>query len=258
VAVIVIAVADRDERDAVARAYRVTGHTVLEAGDANACLQALEKKSPDALVLDPRLPGLEASSLLRNVRRNPALVGLRVSLLAHDMDPGQWEFLGRQFFDLVVEQRGAEAAGLLAAGEIRPPAPAKTGRGAKGRTGKRSKAAAADAPRRILVVEDELNYGVLLRTEFSALGWSTVSAESAEAALELIEKDTFDAVLSDVHLPGMDGCELAFTLRRTRPGVKVLLMTGLPRDRVPGAPPDTPVLPKPISVRQLMAAMRYL
>ena len=211
--------------------------------------------APDSF---PRLPGLEASSLLRTVRRNPALVGLRVSLLAHDMDPGQWEFLGRQFFDLVVEQSGAAAAERLAAGELPPPAPAKTTKGGKTRAAKKSKAADADAPRRILVVEDEQTYGILLRTEFSALGWGTVAAESAEAALELIEKEPFDAVLSDVNLPGMDGCELAFTLRRTRPGVKVLLMTGLPRDRVPKTPPDTPVLPKPISVRQLMAAMRYL
>ena len=262
-AIILVATADTDERTAVARAYRVTGHAVVEAADAASCLRQLEKKTPAALVLDPRLPGLEASALLRAIRRTPALAGMRVSLLAHDMDAGLWEFLGRQFFDVVVEARGAAAAGQLALGDAAPAAPAKSApstgaRGAKTRAPKKSKAAAADAPRRILVVEDEPTYGLLLGTEFGALGWATVCATSAEQALELLEREPVDAVLSDVNLPGMDGCELAFTLRKSRPKLKVMLMTGMPRDRIPKMPPDTPLLPKPISVRQLTAAMRYL
>jgi CheY-like chemotaxis protein len=257
-AIILVATADQDERTAVARAYRVTGHSVVEAADAASCLRALEKKTPDALVFDPRLPGLETSALLRSIRRNPVLAGMRISLLAHDMDASLWEFLGRQFFDLVVEARGAAAAGQLAAGETAAAAPAKTGKGSKSKAARKSKAASADAPRRILVVEDEPTYGLLLGTEFGALGWSAVSATSAEQALELLEREAVDAVLSDVNLPGMDGCELAFSLRKSRPKLRVMLMTGLPRDRVPKMPPDTPLLPKPISVRQLMAAMRYL
>ena len=253
-AIILIASADRDERSAIAKAYRVTGHSVVEAQDAAAALDLLEKKPPDALVLDPRLPGLEASSLLRHLRRNPGLTGMRVSLLAHEMDAILWEFLGRQFFDLVVEERGHAAAGLLAAGETDRAAP----RGPRSRAGRKSKAAPAEARRRILVVEDEPTYGVLLGTEFGALGWTAVSVPTAEAALELLGKEPLDAVLSDVNLPGMNGCELAFAIRDRFPAIKVLLMTGMPRDRVPKAPPDTPLLPKPISVRQLMAAMRYL
>lgn len=249
---ILIASADRDVRATLARAYRVTGHSVVEALDAAACMDTLEKKPPDALILDPRLPGLEASRLLRHVRRNPDLSGMRVSLLAHDMDGKLWEFLGRQFFDLVVEEAGPEAAGLLAARET-----ARTPSRPRART-KKAKTESAAAPRRILLVEDEPTYALLLGTEFQAQGWTTTSVESAEAALEHLARGPVDAVLSDVNLPGMDGCALAFALHEKFPNVKVVLMTGMPRDRIPKTPPDVPLLPKPISVRQLMAAMRFL
>jgi DNA-binding response OmpR family regulator len=249
---ILIASADRELRATLARAYRVTGHSVVEALGAAACMDALGKKPPDALILDPRLPGLEASRLLRNVRRNPALAEMRVSLLAHDMDAGLWEFLGRQFFDLVVEEAGAEAAGVLAAGES-----SRTPTRPRAKT-RKAKTEVSAAPRRILLVEDEPTYALLLGTEFQAQGWKTASVESGEAALEHLARGPVDAVLSDVNLPGMDGCALAFALLERFPAVKVVLMTGLPKEKVPKMPPRVPLLPKPISVRQLMAAMRFL
>lgn len=67
-----------------------------------------------------------------------------------------------------------------------------------------------------------------------------------------------EAVLSDINLPGMDGVEFAKRVRMGHPGVKVVLMTGMPRDRYPTPPEGVPILPKPISVKQLMAAMRFL
>ena len=91
---ILIASADGSLSATVARAYRLTGHSVTEARDAAACMSSLEKKPADAFVLDPHLPGLEASGLLRHVRRNPALSGMRISLLAHDMDAALFSILG--------------------------------------------------------------------------------------------------------------------------------------------------------------------
>ena len=251
-ATIVIAVSDAAERKAVASGYRLTGNIVVEVSDAGDCLEILEKQPPDALVVDPNLPGLEASQLLRHIRRNPDLVSMRVSLLAHDMDAKLWEFLGRQFFDVVVEEKGVDAAGVLAAG----PAPSKARKGPKTRAAK--KTVVAEEVRRVLVVEDEPTYCVLLGTEFQSMGWQTVGVDSAEAGLELLKKEKVDAVLSDISLPGMLGSDFAFQVRKEYPDIKIVLMTGLPRDRYPRAPKDVPILPKPISVKELMAAMRFM
>jgi len=262
VATILIAVTDAAERRAVAAGYRITGNIVIEAGDAGDCLEMLEKQPPDALVIDPRLPGLEASQLLRHVRRNPALVTMRVSLLAHDMDAKLWEFLGRQFFDVVVEESGVDAAGVLAAG----PAPSKARKGPKTRAGKKTEVpggttrtgGAAGETRRILVVEDEPTYCLLLGREFQAMGWQAVGVNSAEAGLEALKTEKVEAVLSDINLPGMTGSDFAFQVRAHHPEIKIILMTGMPRDRYPKVPKDVPVLPKPISVKELMAAMRFM
>ncbi len=251
---ILIAVSDAAERRAVAAGYRLTGNTVVEAGDAGACLDLLEKQPPDAMVVDPRLPGLESSQLLRHIRRNPALAPMRVSLLAHDMDAKLWEFLGRQFFDVVVEEKGVDAAGALAAG----PPPSRARRGPKTRAGKKTAAAAPGEVRRILVVEDEPTYCVLLGTEFQSMGWQTIGVDSAEAGLAILGKESLDAVLSDINLPGMSGSNFAFRVREAHPGVKIVLMTGMPRDRYPRVPKDVPILPKPISVKELMAAMKFM
>jgi DNA-binding response OmpR family regulator len=249
---ILIASEDANLRSALARAYRLTGHVVVEAGDAVACLAEIEKKPPGALVLDPRLPGLEGSSLLRLVRRNPALSGTRLSLLAHDMDAKLWEYLGRQYFDLVVEEEGPEAAGVLAARET-----VAAARRTRGKSGKAGTAAAGPA-RRILIVEDEPTYAILLGTEFQSQGWAVSTADSAEKAMDVLSREPVDAVLSDVNLPGSSGCDLAFALREKFAKVNVVLMSGMPRERIPAFPRDVPLLPKPISVRQLMAAMRFL
>ena len=68
---ILVATADAALRADLAKAYRLTGHVVVEVPDADACLAEIEKRAPGALVLDPRLPNLEVSSLLRLVRRAP-------------------------------------------------------------------------------------------------------------------------------------------------------------------------------------------
>jgi DNA-binding response OmpR family regulator len=261
---ILIAVKEAKLRSSLSAAFKVSGNTVIEAGDAGACLEILEKQPPDGLVLDPGLPGLEASQLLRHVRRNATLASMDISLLARGMDGARWESLGRQFFDLVVEEEGATAAGALASGTVKG-----AGRSAKARESAqrpvktrtlRGRGAPAESKQRILVVEDDGSYCILLGTEFQSHGWETEGADCAEAALEFLSRkgNEVEAVLSDINLPGMDGVELARRVRVGHPKVKVVLMTGMPRDRYPVPPEGVPILPKPISVKQLMAAMKFL
>jgi DNA-binding response OmpR family regulator len=246
---ILVAAPDAALRAELAKAFRIAGNTVEEAPDAATCLRTLEAKGFQALVLHPALPGLEESRLLHNIRRNPELAAMKVSLLASGMTPALWEFLGRQFFDLVVEEEGVQAAGTLAAGVTD---------GALSRPKTAGEAGGVERRKRILVVEDEPTYCLLLGTEFQALGWATVGATSAEAGLELLGNGDVDAVLSDIDLPGMMGNELAERLRQDYPELKVILMTGMPKDRYPKVPAGIPILPKPISVRELMKAMRFL
>src|SRR4030043_1436922 len=56
-------------------------------------------------------------------------------------------------------------------------------------------------------------------------GFNVEVAQSGLEAIEKIEKDVFDLVLTDLKMPGMDGLELLKTIKGTRPEVMVIMMT---------------------------------
>jgi response regulator RpfG family c-di-GMP phosphodiesterase len=78
----------------------------------------------------------------------------------------------------------------------------------------------------ILVVDDEPKIceflGILLGRE----GYRTASAYSASDALALIERNAYDLVLTDLKMPGMDGFELITRLKKIRPDLPVIMITG--------------------------------
>ncbi|MDF9789636.1 CheY-like chemotaxis protein [Methylorubrum extorquens] len=80
----------------------------------------------------------------------------------------------------------------------------------------------------VLVVEDNVEVGRFCAQILHDLGYGTVLAQSGEAALAEIEAVPFrfDAVFSDVVMPGMGGIELAKRLRELHPELPVILTTG--------------------------------
>lgn len=79
---------------------------------------------------------------------------------------------------------------------------------------------------RILVVDDEAPVRDILRKGLTQIGGYHVEiAENGVEAIEKIEKDVFDLVLTDVKMPQMDGIDLLKTIKGTRPEVSVILMT---------------------------------
>lgn len=81
--------------------------------------------------------------------------------------------------------------------------------------------------RRVLVVEDNAEVGAFSTQLLQDLGYDTTWAANADEALRLI-KDVkgFDAVFSDVVMPGMGGVELAREIRRRHPNLPVVLTSG--------------------------------
>ncbi len=71
--------------------------------------------------------------------------------------------------------------------------------------------------RRLLVVEDERESRILLREILAPLGFHLSEAATGEAALNLLSRETFDALLLDLRLPDIPGLEIAARLRRSPP-----------------------------------------
>jgi len=79
---------------------------------------------------------------------------------------------------------------------------------------------------KILVVDDEAPVLDILRKGLSQSGGFSVEvAQDGLEAIEKIENDVFDLVLTDMKMPGMDGLELLRRIKGMRPDVMVILMT---------------------------------
>lgn len=76
---------------------------------------------------------------------------------------------------------------------------------------------------RILAVDDERPIAELLRVSLTRAGYECVCAYDGIQAADLIEKETFDLILLDIMLPGIDGFELMDYIRST--GVPVIFLT---------------------------------
>jgi CheY-like chemotaxis protein len=75
----------------------------------------------------------------------------------------------------------------------------------------------------ILFVDDEPSVLAVRRLIFEAVGFSVLTAESGEEALELLRSNTVDAVVLDYMMPGMDGEETARRIRAIRADIPIIL-----------------------------------
>jgi CheY-like chemotaxis protein len=91
---------------------------------------------------------------------------------------------------------------------------------------------APEAPRTVLVVDDEEGVRSFINRVLETVGYATRVAESGPQALQVAAAmPTLDMIVTDVMMPEMSGCELARRLRRGNPALKVLYVTGY-RDRL--------------------------
>jgi DNA-binding NtrC family response regulator len=78
----------------------------------------------------------------------------------------------------------------------------------------------------ILVVDDERNILTSVSRALGLEGYEVEVAGSAEIALEKLSKQTFDAILLDVQLPGIDGLEMLDELQKLEITTPVIMMSG--------------------------------
>jgi two-component system nitrogen regulation response regulator NtrX len=78
----------------------------------------------------------------------------------------------------------------------------------------------------ILIVDDEVGILESLKGVLEDEGYSPATAQSGESCLEILRKRSFDVVLLDVWLPGMDGLETLAKIKEAEEGPEVIMISG--------------------------------
>ena len=93
-------------------------------------------------------------------------------------------------------------------------------------TPQRGHATTTGAPIRVLIVDDEDQIRRAWRWMLPQDEFLVAVAPDAEQALEVLRAERIDVVVSDVSMPGLDGMRLLERIKKARPGIEVILMTG--------------------------------
>jgi CheY-like chemotaxis protein len=136
------------------------------------------------------------------------------------------------------------------AGEIRQPEPPEP-----------KPAAVPKGTETLLLVEDEANVSSVLAELLTEQGYQVLIAADGDEALALFRQhaDRIQLVISDIHMPGINGYEFARRLKTLAPQTKIILISGNAEDRASKDRDDTLIaalLPKPFSSQTLTRTIR--
>ena len=186
-------------RDILCSRLKASGATADAADSGSAAIQIFEKQGPYDLVLTdytmPRMNGLELAREIKSLNTEHVVIliidSFRLNhsikeLSSHAIDgylvkPVKYSELLKQIIDIMSRKRGREAAGGHT-GQTIPP-----------------------KPLRILLVDDNSDNRLLVKTYLKKLPYEVEEAENGEQALERFQAGNYDLVLMDVQMPVMDG-----------------------------------------------------
>jgi len=81
-------------------------------------------------------------------------------------------------------------------------------------------------PLHFLIVDDNPTITRLIELQMGKAGYCCDTAANGEEALQKINKNNFDLVISDISMPGISGLELLTSIKRKKPHLPVLIITG--------------------------------
>lgn len=78
---------------------------------------------------------------------------------------------------------------------------------------------------RVLVVDDEKNITIVIQAMLEKAGYEVIASNQSVAAMELLDSEEFDAVVTDLYMPGPGGMELLAHCQRNHPRLPVVMIT---------------------------------
>ena len=112
---------------------------------------------------------------------------------------------------------------------------------------------------KIMVIDDEKIVGDMAKLSLEQEGYAVETFLNAEPALARLQEQTFDVVVTDYKMKGIDGMEVLRTVKRQYPGTKVIMITAFANldaaiEALRGDVHD--FFPKPVRINELKASIR--
>ena len=260
---VLVAEDDEEVRGTVVDMLSDLGYRVLKAKDAQSALAIIESGVPiDLLFTDVVMPGpLRSRELARKAQeRLPGVAvlftsGYTENAIVHGgrLDEGI-ELLSKPYTREALARkirhvlRNQQQRGLAQSASSRVSQRRGNGDGAKFSAGSL----------RVLLVEDDGLIRLSTADMLMNLGHSVTEAANGAKALEMLDRNVFDVIVTDLALPGMSGEEIAERAVERQPGLRVVFATGYEcppmaaRDGLQGAV----TLQKPYDEQGIATALR--
>jgi len=112
----------------------------------------------------------------------------------------------------------------------------------------------------ILVVEDDNLFLWTLNCFLQKEGYDVFTAGNAESAIDVAQRQSFDIVISDFHLPGLNGRDLIKRIRAVQPATKTVLISAYQPEEIGNEDPNllNAYLNKPIELKSLKKLLHDL
>lgn len=108
---------------------------------------------------------------------------------------------------------------------------------------------------KILLAEDDDSLRTFLTAALKRAGHEVQPHEDGDSALEALEREVFDLLLTDIVMPGLDGIELAKRGAELDPAMKIVFITGFAAVALSSSaqtPAGAKVLSKPFHLREIV------
>lgn len=114
---------------------------------------------------------------------------------------------------------------------------------------------------KILIIEDNLRVSSLMKRGLESQGYEIYISEDAEDALVMVERISFNLIITDIMLPQMNGIELSKLIKQKHPELPIIMLTALGTidEKIEGfdAGADDYMV-KPFEIRELYARVKAI
>lgn len=187
----------------LAKKLAKSGYDVKAARDGASALDLIKETKPDLVLLDMMLPKMNGFAVLEKLNKEKILPGLPVVVISNSGETIELERakkLGARDHLIKVNFDANDVLDIVRR-VLRQKADSAGGAGGSGQPPKNKESSLGS----VLIVEDDSFLVDLLERKFEKLGYKTRRAADARQARDILEKESVDAILLDIVLPGMDG-----------------------------------------------------